>query len=110
MYSLRSQLGTSWNSTVGLITSAAYNLCVLTWFGYALMPASASKRVTGEFTYRPVFDRWNQAALALVTPGMASGPGHTYLTEIERTVDNIMAQSTQPSSNGHEDSKKQKIS
>jgi hypothetical protein len=106
MYSLRAQLGPSWNSTLSMVTSAAYNVSVLTWFAYTLIPQHMSQRVRSEFTYRPLFDRWNQAALALVTPAAASGPGHTYLTEIERTVDDIMAQSVQPSPNGHSTEKK----
>jgi hypothetical protein len=105
-YSLRAQLGPSWNSTLSMVTSAAYNVSVLTWFAYTLIPQHMSQRVRSEFTYRPLFDRWNQAALALVTPAAASGPGHTYLTEIERTVDDIMAQSVQPSPNGHSTEKK----
>jgi len=85
-YSLRAQLGSGWNSTLSVVTAAAYNISVLTWFAYTLIPQHMTQRVQTEFAYRPVFDRWNQAALALVTPGVASGPGHTYLTEIERTV------------------------
>ncbi|MCU1309902.1 MAG: hypothetical protein JWO20_1027 [Candidatus Angelobacter sp.] len=113
MFSLHGQLGPSWNSTLGIITTSAYNLSVLTWFGYALMPESARQRVHAEVVYRPVFDRWNQAAMALVTPSPALVPGmsgQTYLTEIERTVENIMAQKSGPASNGYsEKEKNQKI-
>jgi hypothetical protein len=112
MFSLRSQLGQHWNSTMSLITTSAYNLSVLTWFVYALMPERARQRVRHEVVYRPVFDRWNQAAMALVTPSYASVPpisGHAYLTEIERTVETIMAQKASPSSNGHTENDKQKV-
>jgi hypothetical protein len=113
MFSLRAQLGPSWNSTLNIITTSAYNLSVLTWFAYALMPERARQRVHTEVVYRPVFDRWNQAAMALVTPSPALVPGmsgQTYLTEIERTVENIMAQKSGPASNGYsEKEKNQKI-
>jgi hypothetical protein len=112
MFSLRSQLGHMWNATLSLITTSAYNLSVLTWFAYALMPERARQRILNQVVYRPVFDRWNQAAMALVTPSSASVPavsGHTYLTEIERTVETIMAQKASASSNGHAENDKQKV-
>jgi hypothetical protein len=112
MFSLRAQLGPAWNSKLSVITTAAYNLSVLTWFAYTLMPERALKRVHSHVVYRPLFDRWNQAAMALVTPqSVPVGNGHTYLTEIERTVEDIMAQKAGPASNGHsEKEKNQKIS
>jgi hypothetical protein len=109
MFSLRSQLGQSWNASVNWITPLAYNLSVLTWFVYALMPERARQRVHNEVVYRPVFDRWNQAAMILVNHAPLPATGHTYLTEIERTVETIMAQKASASSNGHAESDKQKV-
>jgi hypothetical protein len=98
MYSLRSQLGHGWDSTVSYITTAAYNLSVIIWLGYSAMPESARQRVRTDFVYRPVFDRWNQAAMSIVAPASANGIAseHAYLSEIERTVETIMAQSANP--------------
>ncbi|MCU1308114.1 MAG: hypothetical protein JWN45_2809 [Acidobacteriaceae bacterium] len=113
MFSLRAQFGQRWDSQMSLINSLIYNLSVLLWFGYTIVPKDARKRVPSEVVYRPLFDRWNQAAMALVTPSPALVPavsGHTYLTEIERTVENIMAQKAAPSSNGHSEKDNQKVS
>jgi len=46
MFSLRSQLGQSWNVTLSLITTSAYNFSVLTWFAYASMPERAASAST----------------------------------------------------------------
>jgi len=96
MYSLRFGLGGGWNQVMSTITGVAYNLSVLTWLAYSAMPEKALQRVHNEVVYRPIFDRWNQAALVLTAPMAPNeeammGGNHTYLTEIERAVDDIMA-------------------
>ena len=98
LYSLRAQLGGNWNNTLSLITSLVYNLSVLTWLGYSMMPATASKRVFSDGIYRPLFDRWNQAAIAMSTVPTSDIKGHAYLSELERTVENVMMQAVPASS------------
>ncbi len=98
MYSVRFTVGGSWNSALSTITAVAYNLGVLIWLSYSLLPEKAMQRVHNEVVYRPIFDRWNQAALVLTAPMAPNeeammGGNHTYLTEIERAVDDIMAHS-----------------
>jgi len=86
----RTQVGPQWTQVLSLISSGMYNVSVLAWMGYALLPQA--KRLRTGFVYRPLFDRWNQAALLVV--GSTQSPmafGHTYLSEIEQTVDNVLA-------------------
>jgi hypothetical protein len=96
LYSLRLQFGGGWDKTMSLISGTAYLLSVLTWMGYSAMPDKVMQRVHNDVVYRPIFDRWNQAAMVLTAPmapneAAMMGGGHTYLTEIERAVDDIMA-------------------
>jgi hypothetical protein len=96
VYTLRMQLGGGWNARLGMITSVVYCLSVMIWVAYAAMPEKVMQRVHNEVVYRPIFDRWNQAALVLTAPmapnEAAMMGSHHYLTEIEQAVDNIMAQ------------------
>jgi hypothetical protein len=94
MYSLRAQLGPSWNASLSRITSSAYCVSAITWFSFTLLPQAA--RIRREVPFQPVFDRWNQAALSVVT---ASGIGPqtappadqpTYLTDLQSTVENVL--------------------
>jgi hypothetical protein len=106
IFSLRAQFGQQWDSQMSLINSVMYNLSVLIWAGYAFMPEKARVRVHRDVVFRPLFDRWNQSAMALVSPQpIPAVSGHAYLTEIERTVENIMAQNA----NGHSEKKDQKL-
>jgi hypothetical protein len=88
LFSLRAQLGTEWNRTISLITSAAYNISALTWMGYSLLPQTALKR--NEVVFQPLFDRWNQAALSVVSGKSAPIEQPAYLTEIEQAVEDIL--------------------
>jgi hypothetical protein len=97
VYSLRVQFGGSWDAKMSMITSVVYCLSVMVWLAYSALPEKSLQRVHNEVVYRPIFDRWNQAAMVLTAPmapneaAMTAG-NHTYLTEIERAVDDIMAQ------------------
>jgi hypothetical protein len=106
-YSVRLQVGGSWGATLSMISSLVYALSVLIWLGYSAMPEKAMQRVHNDVVYRPIFDRWNQAAMVLTAPmapneaAMSAG-NHTYLTEIERAVDDIMAQQIPVTNNAHD--------
>ena len=106
VYSLRVQLGGSAQQALGIVTSVAYCLSVMIWLGYSAMPETARQRVHNEVVYRPIFDRWNQAALVLtapMAPNEAAMMGtQTYLTEIERAVDDIMAQQIPVTNEAHD--------
>ena len=84
-------LGSNWNQAIALITSGVYNVSVITWLVYGLLPQEARSR-TSSFVYRPLFDRWNQAALLVVGATVPAASGHTYLSEIEQTVANVLAE------------------
>jgi len=107
VYSLRATIGASWNSSLVMITSVVYCVSVLIWLGYSTMPEKALQRVHNEIVYRPIFDRWNQAAMVLTAPmapneaAMSAG-NHTYLTEIERAVDDIMNQQLPATNEAHD--------
>lgn len=106
-FSLRVQFGSRWDSTLSTITTVSYAVCALIWLAYSAMPEKALQRVHNEVVYRPIFDRWNQAALVLTAPmapneAAMMGGGHTYLTEIERAVDDIMAQQIPAENTAHD--------
>jgi hypothetical protein len=88
LFSVRAQIGPEWNSALSLISSAAYNFSVLTWFVYCLMPQSL--RVRNQIVFHPVLDRWNQAALSATAERLAPIEQPAYLTEIEQAVEDIL--------------------
>lgn len=92
LYNLRASHGAAWNQLTNMIGSAVYNLSVVMWFTYSLMPHRATVR--NEIVYRPAFDRWNQAAMLLMNnhPDFQSSSSNTYLSDIEQTVEAVLAQ------------------
>ncbi len=74
---------------VGTISGLAYLAAQLLWFGYATQPQQ--KRVTNN-EYQPAFDRWNQAAMLVLGPQQPVNAEHTYLSDIEKTVEAVLAQ------------------
>lgn len=107
VYSLRASIGASWNSSLSVITSIVYCLSVAVWLAYSAMPEKVMQRVHNDVVYRPIFDRWNQAAMVLTAPmapneAAMMGGNHTYLTEIERAVDDIMAHSIPAMNEGND--------
>jgi hypothetical protein len=86
----RTQLGPQWHQSLSLIASGVYNVSVAGWLVYSLIPQK--KRIKTGFVYRPLFDRWNQAALLVVGASAAPASGLTYLSEIEQTVNNVLAE------------------
>jgi hypothetical protein len=91
MYNLRASQGPEWSRALSVVPAVVYNLSVLVWFGYSLMPQSASVR--NEITYRPAFDRWNQAAMLIMNSGSKPQEAHTYISDIEHTVEEVLAHS-----------------
>jgi hypothetical protein len=80
--------------TAALAGQIAYAGAVITWFTYAMLPQRAEAGVR-EMAYRPVVDRWNQAAMLLMNTGASQAPTpQTYLSDIERTVEAVLAHST----------------
>lgn len=98
MYSLRLQLGSEWNIAVSRITTSAYVVSSMVWLGFTLLPQAARVRI--QVPFEPVFDRWNQAALAVSGSGGAQtampSDQPAYLSDLQQTVENIMQKS-----NGH---------
>lgn len=90
--SLRSQLGREWGNPLNLFSTAICDLAPLLWLIYACLPQPAQERI--ELSYRPAFDRWNQAALALSGGANTAQPGDAvaYLSDLERTVEQVLNQ------------------
>lgn len=95
IFSLRAQLGPEWNAIVSRIGSLSFVVCSVVWLGFTLLPQAARVRVSVPF--HPVFDRWNQAALATSGTGVAQtappADQPTYLTDLQATVETIMEKS-----------------
>jgi hypothetical protein len=91
LYNLRASIGSDWNRVLSLIGAGVYASSVMVWLAYARMPQAAAIR--NEVIYRPLFDRWNQAALLLVNKQSGSSDSYMYLSEIEQTVESVLAQS-----------------
>jgi hypothetical protein len=62
------------------------------WFVYALV-SKPERAVEKTLTYNPLVDRWNQAAMLLMNSEAAPASEHTYLSDIERTVESVLAHS-----------------
>lgn len=75
-----------------LIGQCSYVGATVIWSSYALL-APAERKVSRELTYRPVVDRWNQAAMLIMNSEGAAPSPHTYLSDIERTVEAVLAHS-----------------
>jgi hypothetical protein len=89
LYNIRAHSSAQFNQTLSLVGSTVYMGSVIIWFGYSLMPATASVR--NALVYRPAFDRWNQQAGVLISRKPADA--HSYLSDIEETVDAVLARS-----------------
>jgi hypothetical protein len=80
--------------TASLAGQVAYACAVIMWFTYSMLPQPEQKAVHA-MAYRPVVDRWNQAAMLLMNTGASTAPApQTYLSDIERTVEAVLAHST----------------
>ena len=79
--------------SAALAGQIAYACAVILWFTYSMLPQPELKAVR-EMAYRPVVDRWNQAAMLLMNTGASNAPApQTYLSDIERTVEAVLAHS-----------------
>jgi hypothetical protein len=86
--SVWAELGKHAGQVLSLVGSGIYNISVAGWLAYSLIPQK--RRIKTGFVYRPLFDRWNQAALLVVGANAAPTSGLTYLSEIEQTVNNVL--------------------
>lgn len=95
LFTLRAQLGPSWNGAVNRISTLAYLMSALAWITYSHLPQAARVRISVPF--HPIFDRWNQAALAISGTSVAqtAPPAEqpTYLTDLQQTVETILEKS-----------------
>src|SRR5207237_697352 len=93
IFSLKSQMSMYYHGTISVLSSALYNISVLVWLGYSMLPETANKRL--QLQYQPLFDRWNQAAMTVMSTHTGGGTqrvamDHTYLSDIEQVVDNVL--------------------
>jgi hypothetical protein len=56
--------------------------------------AEPERKVERERSFNPVLDRWNQAAMLIMNSEAAEPAEHTYLSDIERTVESVLATSS----------------
>jgi hypothetical protein len=78
--------------TLTLLMQVCWLLASATWLAYSLT-AKAEHKTLREMTFSPVVDRWNQAAMLIMNSEAAPPAEHTYLSDIERTVESVLAHS-----------------
>ena len=94
--SLKAHLGTKWDLSLNLLSSCAYDVAVMLWLAYMLLPAP--QRKVEKVNYQPMFDRWNQAAMLVLNQSASPTPAAdqpSYLSDLERTVATVMASNVQ---------------
>jgi hypothetical protein len=79
--------------TLSLVSQAMWALSSVTWFVYAFK-AVPEKRLSPQQSYNAVVDRWNQAAMLIMNSEAAPSAEHSYLSDIERTVESVLATSS----------------
>jgi hypothetical protein len=84
--SLLTKLGSSWRPTHDMLGSVCYNVAVLTWLAYVLLPEPARVTEAAQYEPKPVLQRWNQ-----VLAGEDSLGSGTFIPSMERIVDRVMA-------------------
>ncbi len=82
--------GPAMSALTSAISAGAYLVAEVLWFTYSVLPQQ--ERVSNE-QYQPAFDRWNQAAMLLLGPRQPVNIEHTYLSDIEQTVEAVLATS-----------------
>lgn len=88
---MQPRMGPMWMSTLNLIRSGVYVLAATIWCSYSALPKLAQERVKNDFTFEPVLDRWNQAAMLVMTPATAAiASDHTYISDIDKAVQDVM--------------------
>lgn len=78
--------------TITVISQFVWCASTAVWLGYTIF-AQAEKKLVHDLAFRPAVDRWNQAAM-LIMNSEPDPDAHTYLSDIERTVESVMAHST----------------
>jgi hypothetical protein len=80
--------------TLSLVAQSTWALSTTMWVCYSLL-AKTERASHKDLVYRPVVDRWNQAAMLIMNSQAAAQPAeHTYLSDIERTVESVLAHSS----------------
>jgi hypothetical protein len=80
------------HTTIKLFGQVIWSVSTILWCGYAWTAKAEAK--VHNMVYRPVLDRWNQAAMLIMNSDAQLNPDHSYLSDIERTVEAVMAHST----------------
>lgn len=80
------------DSTIKLIGQLVWSVSTLTWFSYAWNAQGETAKVHSQL-YRPTLDRWNQAAMLIMNSEGVQPVENSYLSDIERTVEAVMAHS-----------------
>ena len=78
--------------TLTLLMQICWMLASITWLAYSLT-AKPEHKTLRDLTFSPVVDRWNQAAMLIMNSEAAPPAEHTYLSDIERTVESVLAHS-----------------
>jgi hypothetical protein len=79
--------------TLTLLMQITWLLASASWMAYAWI-AEPERKVERERSFNPVLDRWNQAAMLIMNSEAAEPAEHTYLSDIERTVESVLATSS----------------
>jgi hypothetical protein len=78
---------------LGLLMQISWAVSGAAWAFYAIK-AEAQRAMERKLVYNPMVDRWNQAAMLIMNSEAAAPSEHTYLSDIERTVETVLAHST----------------
>jgi hypothetical protein len=76
-----------------LLMQVCWLIASAVWLTYS-MRAKVEHATVRELAYHPVVDRWNQAAMLIMNSEAAEPVEHTYLSDIERTVESVLATSS----------------
>jgi hypothetical protein len=87
--SAHNMLNGNWNNFLSLTSSFAFLAASGICLGYCFLPEAANVR--NEVTFKPIFDRWNQAAMALLSERDQMMESHLYIDDIQHTVEAVMA-------------------
>jgi hypothetical protein len=80
-------------NSIILLGQVVWSVSTIIWLSYAWAAQADSVKVHN-MVYRPVLDRWNQAAMLIMNSEGVQPADHSYLSDIERTVEAVMAHSS----------------
>jgi hypothetical protein len=81
------------DSMIKLIGQLVWSISTVIWFSYAWSARTELAKVHSQL-YRPTLDRWNQAAMLIMNSEGVQPVENSYLSDIERTVEAVMAHSS----------------